>query len=115
MSGTLKSKPRAMQASGPVGASFEVVLASVDPGVDGYAFDVQRRRNGKAWSAPKRVEGATYSFTAKKAGRYDVRARLIESGSGGAGPVVAERTDARRLSRRRCLVLVEEEPSRLTS
>ena len=78
MTGSLKVKPRAMQTSGPPGTEFSVVLASVEPSDDGYAFDVQRRRNGRAWSTPKRVETPSYTFTAKRAGRYDVRARLLD-------------------------------------
>lgn len=85
MTGTLAVKPRVTQASGRAGTTLDVILGSVAPASDGYAFDVQRSRNGAAWGPAKRVAGTTYGFSAKRPGRYDVQARLVDPGSGEVG------------------------------
>jgi plastocyanin len=93
MRGTLRVVPRLEPPGGTAGDRLTVVLAAEDPAADGFAFDVQRRRDAHAWVDVGRVETAEEALRFARPGTYAIRARLVDLARERAGrwspPVVA--------------------------
>src|SRR2546426_11568377 len=84
MTGTVSVKIKASPSSGPRGARFSIIVASVDAPT-GFVYDIQRKDPGgnwMNWMPGVTTKSVNWNSTGFAPGTYSFRSRLHNTGSG---------------------------------